>query len=132
MKSIIDSLHTEVERLTQRCNALQAFLSATGNAADWDRRIEPLSLYETRVMRLVCKRRLTGNEAVRILSAWYPETNSSSLDVMLNRLRKRLPTEIAPSARLNGSRYAAIDVPDRPALAAFLESGVLPDVRRVA
>lgn len=132
MMDAITCLEIEVERLTQRCKALQAFLSKSGSPREWDRPVPPLSLYESRVMRLVGERPVTGGEAVNVLSAWYPETSSKSLDVILNRIRRRLPEEIAPAARLNGSRYALIDVPDRAALAEFLATGVLPDVRRAA
>lgn len=129
MKTIIEDLEEQVEFWRQRAEAAEA---ALGMGDRWDVRAPPLSLYETRVMRVIAERPLTGTDAVRILSAWYPNTSNNSLDVLLHRIRRRLPADIAPSTRLNGSRYAFIEVPDREALKAFLETGALPEVGRQA
>lgn len=129
MSTIIEELEEQVEYWRQRAEAAEA---ALGIGDRWDVRTPPLSLYETRVMRVIAERPLTGTDAVRILSAWYPNTSNNSLDVLLHRIRRRLPADIAPSPRLTGSRYAFIEVPDREALRVFLDTGQLPQAHRQA
>ncbi len=127
----IARLEEELEAATQRCEVLQAFLSNNGDPKDWGVTVPPLTLYQTRLLRLVAARPLPGWEAVRVLLAWYPGTSDNSLDAQLCMMRKTLPAEIAPAVRTT-SRYSPIDVPDRAALADFLASGVLPAHRRAA
>jgi hypothetical protein len=127
----IARLETELEAATQRCKALQAFLSNNGDPKDWGVIVPPLTLYQTRLLRLVATRPLPGWEAVNILLAWYPGTTNNSLEAQLCMMRKVLPVAIAPAVRTT-SRYSPIDVPDRAALAEFLAGGVLPEQRRAA
>jgi hypothetical protein len=124
MKTIIEDLQIEVETLRQRCDAFEAFLAGSG---EWEAPVRPLSLYQTRLMRLIARKDLTGSDAVRIMGCYYPETSPNAMDCQLVYIRRVLPAEIAP--RLRRTKFDYLSVPDRDALKAFLASGRLPMAR---
>jgi hypothetical protein len=119
-------LEEEIERLTQRVLALEAFLAP----GLWDAPVPPLTLYQTRVMRLIAKRPVSGNDALRVMAAYYPATSDNALDSQMVAIRKALPGSIAPVLRR--SKFCVLRVPDPAALAEFLATGVLPAMRRAA
>jgi len=123
----IARLETEVETLTQRCKAFEEALSAGGS---WEARVHPLSLYQTRLMRLIARKDMTGAVAVRTLATYYPDTSSNAMDAQLVLIRRVLPAEIAPRVRV--TKYDYLAVPDRAALIAFLSTGELPSAGKVA
>ncbi len=127
MKSIIEDLQTEVETLRQRCEAFEALL---GVASAWEAPVPPLTLYQTRLMRILARKDAPASAVARLMVCYYPDTSCDSIDVIVHRLRRILPAEIAPRHRK--TRSDVLSVPDREALAAFLATGVLPDVRRAA
>lgn len=122
----IEALEEELEAMRQRA---EAFEQAFGPGA-WDRRVQPLSLYQTRIMRIIAKGDVTGTDAVRLMACYYPNTSMNSFDALLVHIRRTLPEAIAPNRRR--SKHCVLTVPDRPALRTFLESGVLPEVGRMA
>ena len=124
MKTIIEDLQIEVETLRQRCQAFEAFVAGTG---EWEARVFPLSLYQTRLMRLIARKDVTGSDAVRIMGCYYPETSPNAFDSQLVYIRRVLPAEIAP--RLRRTKFDYLSVPDRDALKAFLASGTLNQKR---
>jgi hypothetical protein len=124
MKTIIEDLQIEVETLRQRCQAFEAFVAGTG---EWEARVLPLSLYQTRLMRLIARKDVTGSDAVRIMGCYYPETSPNALDCQLVYIRRVLPAEIAP--RLRRTKFDYLSVPDREALKQFLASKQMPMAR---
>ena len=127
MRTHIEDLHLEIETLRQRCDAFEA---AFGPGDAWSTPVPPLTLYQTRVMRLIAKRPVSGNDALRVMAAYYPTTSDNALDSQMVAIRKALPPEIAPVLRR--SKFCQLRVPDPGALAEFLASGVLPAMRRAA
>jgi len=119
----IARLETELETLTQRCKAFEEALSAGGS---WEARVHPLSLYQTRLMRLIARKDMTGAVAVRTLATYYPDTSSNAMDAQLVLIRRVLPAEIAP--RVRSTKFDYLSVPDKAALIAFLSTGELPIV----
>ena len=119
-------LEEEIERLTQRVEALEAAIAPGA----WSQSVPPLTLYQTRVMRLIAKRPMTGNDALRVMSAYYPNTSDNSFDALLVIIRRVLPEAIAPMRRTR--KYCQLNVPDRDALRLFLETGELPEAGRLA
>ena len=126
MRTHIEDLHLEIETLRQRCDGFEA---AFGPGDAWSTPVPPLTLYQTRVMRLIAKREMTGNDALRILASYYPSTSDNALDSQLVNIRRAMPFDIAP--RLRRSKFDYLSVPDRDALKAFLASGVI-ETRRAA
>ena len=124
MRTHLEDLHLEIETLRQRCDAFEA---AFGPGDAWSTPVPPLTLYQTRVMRLIAKREMTGNDALRILASYYPSTSDNALDSQLVNIRRAMPFDIAP--RLRRSKFDYLSVPDRDALKAFLASGQMPMAR---
>jgi hypothetical protein len=122
----IEALEEELEAMRQRA---EAFEQAFGPGA-WDKPVAPLSLYQTRIMRIIAKGDVTGTDAVRLLACYYPSTSGNSFDALLVLIRRALPDAIAPNRRR--SKYCVLTVPDRPALREFLETGILPEAGRLA
>jgi len=122
----IARLEEELEALRETVAAFEAMLAGSG---EWESRVPPLSLYQTRVMRLIARKDVTGSDASRIMGCYYPDTSSNALDCQLVYIRRLLPAEIAP--RLRRTKFDYLSVPDRPALAAFLQTGQIP-MRRAA
>ena len=127
MKAHLDSLHLEIETLRQRCDAFEAFLAGSG---EWEAPVRPLSLYQTRLMRLIARKDVTGSDAIRIMGCYYPDTSPNAFDCQLVYIRRVLPAEIAP--RLRRTKFDYLSVPDRDALRAFLASGQMPMARIAA
>jgi hypothetical protein len=119
-------LEEEIERLTQRVLALEAFFAPGA----WDAPVPPLTLYQTRVMRLIAKRPVSGNDALRVMAAYYPMTSDNALDTQMVNIRRVLPPEIAPVVRR--SKFCVLRVPDPDALAEFLAGGQMPMARIAA
>lgn len=126
----IERLETELEVMRQRAEAAESALRGD----NWSRPVAPLSLYETRVLRILMKRDATGEQIVRAMSADYEATSTNSLKALLSRMRRRLPPDIVPPCCVPGGWgvSAIYTIPDRLALAAFLATGELPMARAAA
>ncbi len=123
----IDGLRTELETMRQRAEAAEAALRGD----NWNRFVPPLSLYETRVLRILVKRDVSGEGIVRALRSDYETTTTNSLKAILTRMREKLPAHIVPPRCVPGGWgvSAIYTIPDRLALAAFLATGELPMAR---
>jgi hypothetical protein len=88
----IARLETELETMRQRCEAFETALSAGGS---WEARVHPLSLYQTRLMRLIARKDMTGAVAVRTLARIIPTRAATrwmpSLYLSAGFCRQRLP-----------------------------------------
>ncbi len=126
----IADLEEQVEAWRQRAEAAEGVLQGDR----WDQPVRPLSLYETRVMRLLAKRDMSGSQLVDALLPDYPATNDNSLTTMICRIRARLPESLAPPCNVpvGWGVSATYTVLDRPALIRFLASGLLPATERRA
>ena len=122
----IARLEEEVEHLAQRCKAFEDLLASNG---EWDQPTPPLTLYQTRLLRILARKDAPAAVVARLMGAYYPDTSCDSIDVIVLRLRRTLPPEIAPRKRR--TRNDVLSVPDRAALAEFLATGQLP-LRRAA
>jgi hypothetical protein len=120
----IESLHIEIETLRQRCEAFEAYVAGNG---EWEACVRPLSLYQTRLMRLIARKDVTGSDAIRIMGCYYPDTSPNALYCQLVYIRRVLPAEIAP--RLRKTKFDYLSVPDREALKQFLASKQMPMAR---
>jgi hypothetical protein len=124
-----------VEYWRQRAEAAELALRG-GNMEPgvWNERVYPLSLFQTRIMRLLARRDMTSLALQVILQNEYPDTTEGSIKAHLTHIRSRLPCSIAPpkGAPCRGTRHP-YSVPDRAALKDFLETGELPvSMRRAA
>lgn len=122
----IEALEDEVE--TWRCRAEAAEMALRGGSeGEWVIRIAPLSLYQTRLMRLLSKRPMRTAAIIAALQADYPRTSDNSVKAHMSNIRRLLPPSIAPTLGIPcpGSMHF-YGVPDRNALAEFLATGVLP------
>jgi hypothetical protein len=125
MKSIIEDLETEVEYWRGRAEAAEAALGMGGS--DWDRAVSPLALQPTRVMRLLAARDMTCPEMVRVLAHDYPNITQQLVRTKLSQIRLLLPWDLMPTSA--GGWARTYSVKDRPALVAFLATGVLSAAR---
>lgn len=122
----IARLETELEAKRETVAAFETWLAGSG---EWEAPVRPLSLYQTRVMRLIARKDVTGSDAIRIMGCYYPDTSANAFDCQLVYIRRTLPAEIAP--RLRRTKFDYLSVPDRDGLKEFLTTGVLP-MRRAA
>lgn len=114
MKSHIADLEEQVEYWRQRSEAAEMLL----HGRDWGTAIPPLTLYQTRVMRLLARRPYSPDALTFAMQMEYDDTSKRCLYIAIFHIRNKLPANIAPSlARRNCAPY---DVPDRDALKAFL------------
>ena len=116
----IARLETELEAKRETVAAFETWLAGS----DWEAPVRPLSLYQTRVMRLIARKDVTGSDAIRIMGCYYPDTSPNAFDCQLVYIRRMLPADIAP--RLRRSKFDHLSVPDRDGLKEFLVTGVLP------
>jgi hypothetical protein len=125
----IEALEEELETLRARAEAAESALR--GN--QWDVAVFPLSLQMTRIMRLLVRRDLSFEQISAALSSDYGSVTTNVIKAQICRIRPRLPAHIVPprNASIAGG-VAVYTIPDRPALAEFLRSGVLPEQRRAA
>ena len=114
MKSFIADLEEQVEYWRQRAENAEQMLRGT----DWDVSIPPLTLYETRLMRLLARRPYTPNALAFAMGLEYERTSIRCIYIAIHRIRAKLPERIAPSGTRQYS--APYEVPDRAALKAFL------------
>ena len=94
---------------------------------EWDVAVAPLTLQETRLMRLLAKREhgVVPDQVRAVFEAnGYRRDAGKTLDVVACKCRKKLPAHIAPAYRTPGANLGApLRVPDRAALKAFLDAG---------
>lgn len=121
--SIIAELEEAVEYWRQRAEkAEQALVDLAGPQADWNRAVRPLTLCETRIMRLLAGREMTGRALCSAMRRSYPRISDNSVKCQLSRIRKKLPADMAP-ARGTSRGYGSENmyrVENREALRAFL------------
>lgn len=126
MSTIIEELEEQVEYWRQRAEALEQAVS--GRA--WSESVAPLSLYQTRVLRCLLKRDMMANSLFDVMLADYPGTSHNALKAQICLLRVKLPAHIVPPLKHKWS--LPYTIPDRAALKAFLDTGVLPESQRLA
>lgn len=114
MKSIIEDLQEQVEHWRQRAERAEGALQGRG----WDTAVPPLTLYQTRLMRLLARQPYNADALAFAMGIDYEDTGKRSIYVHMHHIRRRLPAMIAPTQKL-GKSYP-YDVPDREALRAFL------------
>ena len=97
MQSIIEELEESVEYWRQRAEkAEKALLDLAGPQADWNSAVRPLTLCETRIMRLLAGRDMTGRALCAAMRRSYPRISDNSVKCQLSRIRRTLPADIAP------------------------------------
>jgi hypothetical protein len=126
----IARLQEELEAMRQRAEAAEAALGL----AFVEVAVPPMGLYQTRVMRMLAERDLTGQQIINALLPHYPNTTDNCLKSFMSQLRRKLPASIAPPrAKPAGWGVSSpYTIPDRPALRAFLASGQMPMARIAA
>lgn len=128
MSTIIEELEEQVEYWRQRAESAElALRGGVKEPGEWGDRVHPLSLFQTRIMRLLLRKDMNALAMQIALENDYPDTTEGSIKVHLSNIRQRLPKSIAPTrgAPCRGTRHA-YHVPDRQALKAFLLTGEVP------
>ena len=130
MRSHIEDLELAVEHWRQRAEAAESAL----RGVEWETPVRPLSLYQTRVLRILLLRDATGVQLVQAMGANYEQTSGGALKAQLSKMRRILPANIVPPCAVPcGWGVSSIyTIPDRGALAEFLASGQMPMARIAA
>jgi hypothetical protein len=133
MRTHIEDLELAVEYWRSRAEAAEeALRGGSSEPGVWMEAVYPLTLFQTRVMRLLARRGMSSAGLLQVLQNDYPNTSDGSVKAQLTNIRHALPAEIAP---VRGKPYPGCFhihyVPDPEALKAFLASGVL-ETRRAA
>jgi hypothetical protein len=132
--SRIADLEEEVEFWRSRAEAAETALrGGSSEPGSWSDRVYPLSLFQTRIMRLLARRPMTSIGLQIALQNDYPKTSDGSIKVHLSTIRGLLPPSIAPvlGKPCRGTHFVH-RVPDPKALVFFLETGLTPAQRRAA
>jgi len=125
MTTHYQDLEEQIEYWRQRAESAEAAICG----ARWNDAVPPLTLYQTRLMRLLARKAFTPEALALAMSLDYPETSKRCVYIQIFHVRNKLPWQIAPSpARKYSHPY---DVPDRDALRAFL-AGEAIEQRRAA
>lgn len=113
--SIIDELEYQVEYWRRRAEDAERALKGD----HWDSKVPPLSLQQTRIMRLIARRPITPKAICEVIQNDYPDCSIKGVLATVSNARRKLPDAIRPMhAWGEGNRYR---VPDPDALKAFLE-----------
>lgn len=112
MKSHYQDLEDQVAYWQDRAERAESAL----RGRDWDGAVKPLSLSQTRLMRLLAGRDCSIAMFIAAMSDAQPNISDSSVKAQLCVIRTKLPQVIAPSYGYGG----VYTVPDREALKAFL------------
>jgi hypothetical protein len=125
----IEALEEELETMRARAEAAEHAL----RGVEWETHVRPLSLYQTRVLRILAQRDASADSITEALQADYPGTSTNCLKAQISKMRRFMPREIVPPNAYNSGwgSSAVYTIPDRPALAEFLATGQLP-LRRAA
>jgi hypothetical protein len=125
----IEGLRLELEAMRQRAEAAEHAL----RGVEWETHVRPLSLYQTRVLRILAQRDASADTITEALQADYPGTSTNCLKAQISKMRRFMPREIVPPNAYNSGwgSSAVYTIPDRAALAEFLATGQLP-LRRAA
>lgn len=126
MNSIIEELEERIEHWRQRAEIAEEAL----HGRLWEEAVRPLSLYQTRILRLLAKRDMMANVLFARMELDYPNTTHNALKSQICLLRAKLPESMVPPLKYRGS--VPYTIPDRQALQAFLETGVVPEAARFA
>jgi hypothetical protein len=123
----IEGLRLELEAMRQRAEAAEHAL----RGVEWETHVRPLSLYQTRVLRILAQRDASADTITEALQADYPGTSTNCLKAQISKMRKFMPRELVPPNAYNSGwgSSAVYTIPDRAALAEFLASGRLPMAR---
>ena len=113
-RSIVDDLEYQVEYWRQRAESAEAALC--GNS--WNTAVPPLTLQQTRLMRLLARRPMSAAMMLDRLQGDYESFTDNGLKAALCYCRKRLPDHIAPQRCVKHG--SLVDVLDRAALREFL------------
>lgn len=126
-KTIREDLEEQVEYWRQRAEDAEQALYGH----KWDSVVKPLTLSETRIMRLIARRPMSQHQIALVMENYSNADDVETLvKVMLCRIRRRLPENIEPIKYTR--QFAPVEVRDREALRAFLGETDTPDIRRVA
>jgi hypothetical protein len=123
----IEGLRLELEAMRQRAEAAEHAL----RGVEWETHVRPLSLYQTRVLRILAQRDASADTITEALQADYPGTSTNCLKAQISKMRRFMPREIVPPNAYNSGwgSSAVYTIPDRAALAEFLAFGTLPMAR---
>jgi hypothetical protein len=113
MRTHYEDLEQQVSYWRDRAERAEGVL----RGQDWQVTLRPLSLSQTRLMRLLAGRDCTVNMFIDAMCDVQPNISDSSVKAQLCLIRRKLPIEIAPTYG-HGGMYS---VRDRAALKAFLQ-----------
>ncbi|MEO0606623.1 MAG: hypothetical protein AAFY82_00220 [Pseudomonadota bacterium] len=112
--SRIETLEEENEHLRQ----LNEDLRKAAASDEWDQLRWPLTLQQTRVLRLVHKGIYNRTQIARKIELDYPNFNVPTLNVVLTKIRRALPEAISP--RRSKVYNSTLRVPDPETLGQYL------------
>ena len=109
----IAELEEQVEHYRQRAEAAEAIL----RGGDWHAKVRPLSLTQTRIMRLLARYDLSTSAIMSALEADRPNISYNAVKVQISAIRRKIP-DLAPLVA--GAPGGIYTVPDRDGLRRFL------------
>jgi hypothetical protein len=124
----LERAQEEAEYWRNRAEAAEeALRGGSTEPGVWMELVYPLTLFQTRVMRLLARRGMSSVGLLQVLQNDYPNTSDGAIKAQLTAIRHVLPAQIAP---VRGKPYPGCFhihyVPDPEALKAFLVTGQLP------
>lgn len=130
----LERAQEEAEYWRSRAEAAEeALRGGSSEPGVWMEMVHPLTLFQTRVMRLLARRGMSSAGLLQVLQNDYPNTSDGSVKAQLTNIRHALPAQIAP---VRGKPYPGCFhihyVPDPEALKRFLATGALPETQRRA
>ena len=136
-KTIIEDLEERVEYWRQRAEdaeaelrhirtrVLSAILGSDDHPAVWNQAVKPLSIGDTRVLRLLAAQPCTREQIAAALGK-----SLNTVSVHIYRIRDKLPEHMHPSSlKFHNDTYT---LPDISVVRKFLGETDTPDIRRVA
>lgn len=112
-RSLVEDLEEQVEFWREKAERFERVLKGAG----WDDPVPPLTLQQTRIMRIIAARPSLALTIADALQDDYPRIEPNTVKVQINKIRGRLPAHLAPRLCVPLTPYT---VPDREALRAFI------------
>ena len=112
--SIVEELQEQVEYWRDRAESAERAIKGD----KWNEAVPPMTLQETRIMRIIARRPVSGASILGTLYADYPNTSDNVLKSRLSMIRGKMPEHLSPTRF--GGKMTPYNVPDRDALKAFL------------
>jgi len=114
-RSIVSDLEEQVEYWRQRAECAEHVLRGD----HWNKKVPPLTLQQTRILRLLAKRDMDAAAIARSLTDDYPTITAKAIMVRVSQMRTILPEHLRISSVI-GQHGAPYRTPDKGALTAFL------------